>query len=151
MLEKLLKERCSIKPESFEKARELHKELGGNIGHVLVRLGTITEAQLIDALAAGLNLTVYQGEDIKDDEIFPLLEERLDINFLFSHQIFPLKADNERSLLYAVTDDPFQHSVFDYVMDKTGLEDSPGSCAGRNRQRTYPRLQRRTGKRLCVP
>ena len=125
MLEQLLKERCSIKPEMLEKARELHKEHGGNIGRVLVRLGTITEAQLIDALAAGLNLTVYQGEDIKDDEIFPLLEERLDINFLFSHQIFPLKADNERGLLYVVTDDPFQHSIFDYVMDKTGWKIVP--------------------------
>jgi type II secretory ATPase GspE/PulE/Tfp pilus assembly ATPase PilB-like protein len=119
MLEQLLKDRCSIKPESFAKARELHKELGGNIGRVLVRLGAITEIQLIDALAAGLNLTVYQNEEIQDNELLPLLEEKLDLNFLFSHQIFPLKADRERNILYAVTDDPFQHSVFDYVVDKT--------------------------------
>jgi type II secretory ATPase GspE/PulE/Tfp pilus assembly ATPase PilB-like protein len=125
MLEQLLKERCSIKPEMLEKARELHKEHGGGIGRVLVRLGAITEIQLIDALAAGLNLTVYQNEEIQDNELFPLLEEKLDINFLFSHQIFPLKADRERGVLYAATDDPFQHSVFDYVMSKTGCKIVP--------------------------
>jgi type II secretory ATPase GspE/PulE/Tfp pilus assembly ATPase PilB-like protein len=120
MLEQILIERLTIKPEMIEKARELQKEHGGGIGRVLIRLGAITEVQLIEALAAGLNLTIYQNEEIQDNELFPLLEEKLDINFLFSHQIFPLKADKERGVLYAVTDDPFQHSVFDYVMDRTG-------------------------------
>jgi len=125
MLEQLLKERCLIKPEIFAKARELHKEQGGGIGRVLVRLGAITEAQLIEALAVGLSLSVYQNEEIQDNELFALLEEKLDLNFLFSHQIFPLKADRERNILYAVTDDPFQHSVFDYVMDKTSWKMAP--------------------------
>ena len=125
MLEQLLKEHCAIKPESFAKAREFHKEHGGGIGHILVRLGAINETQLISALAAGLNLSIYKNEEIQDNELLPLLEEKLDINFIFSHQIFPLRADNERSILYAVTDDPFQHSVFDYVMDKTGLKIVP--------------------------
>jgi len=125
MLEQILRERLTIKPESFAKAREFHKEHGGSIGRGLVRLGAITEIQLIEALAAGLNLTVYQGEDIQDNELFPLLEEKLDINFLFSHQIFPLKADKARGILHAVTDDPFQHSVFDYVMGRTSLKIAP--------------------------
>jgi len=125
MLEQLLKEHCSIKPEIFAKAREIHKEQGGGIGRVLVRLGAITGIQLIEALASGLNLTVYQNEEIQDNELFPLLEEKLDINFLFNHQIFPIKADRERGILYAVTDDPFQHSIFDYVMDKTGWKIAP--------------------------
>jgi type II secretory ATPase GspE/PulE/Tfp pilus assembly ATPase PilB-like protein len=125
MLEQLLKERCAIKPEILAKAREFHKEHGGGIGHVLVRLGAINETQLISALAAGLNLSIYKNEEIQDNELLPLLEEKLDINFIFSHQIFPLRADKERSILYAVTDDPFQHSVFDYVMDRTGLKIVP--------------------------
>jgi type II secretory ATPase GspE/PulE/Tfp pilus assembly ATPase PilB-like protein len=125
MLEQLLKEHCSIKPEIFERARKLHRENGVDTGRLLVRLGAITEIQLIEALAAGLNLTVYQNEEIQDNELLPLLEEKLDINFLFSHQIFPLKADRARGILYAVTDDPFQHSIFDYVMDKTGWKIAP--------------------------
>jgi Type II secretory pathway, ATPase PulE/Tfp pilus assembly pathway, ATPase PilB len=125
MLEQLLKEHCSIKPEIFERARKLHRENGVDTGRLLVRLGAITEIQLIEALASGLNLTVYQNEEIQDNELFPLLEEKLDINFLFNHQIFPIKADRERGILYAVTDDPFQHSIFDYVMDKTGWKIAP--------------------------
>jgi hypothetical protein len=125
MLEKLLKENCSIKPEVFEKAREIHKEHGGDIGHVLVRLGAITEAQFIEALAAGLNLAVYHDEENQDNELIPLLEESLDIKFLFIHQIFPLKADRERGILYAVTDNPFQHSIFDYASGRTGLKIVP--------------------------
>lgn len=125
MLEQILSEHCAIKPESFAKAREIRKEVGGDIGHVLVRLGTITEVQLIDALAAGLNLTVYQGEELRDDELFEFLEERLDTGFLFNQQIFPLKADRDSCLLYAVTNDPFQHGTFNYVMARTGFKVVP--------------------------
>ena len=125
MLEQILRERFSIKPEILEKAQKLHKELGGDIGRALLRLGAITEVQLIDALAAGLNLTVYQGEELQDDELFPFLEERLDLNFLFNHQIFPLKADRERRILYVATDDPFQHGTFDYVIGRTGFRIIP--------------------------
>jgi len=125
MLETLLKENCTIRPEMFEKAREIHKEHGGDIGHVLVRLGAITEAQLIEALAAGLNLAVYHDEEDQDNELIPLLEENLDIKFLFMHQIFPFKADRERGILYVVTDNPFQHSIFEYAGGRTGFKIVP--------------------------
>lgn len=125
MLDNLLKEKFAIRPESLESARKLHQQHGIGIGRALVRLGAITENQYIEAVAAGLNLSVYRSEEEGDDELLPALEERLDLTFVFNHRIFPLKADKERNVLLAVTDDPFQHSIFDYMTQRTGWKVIP--------------------------
>lgn len=125
MLERIIRERCPVSDETITKALELRKELGGDLGRILVRMGAVTEVQLIEALAAGLNLAVYQGETSADDGLFPLLEERLNVGFLFDHKIFPIKQDQEAHILSVVTDDPFQHFAFDYVTGRTGFRVEP--------------------------
>lgn len=125
MLEEILKERCAAAPEAYQTARQMQSETGSDLGRALIRIGAISEGQLLEALAGGLNLPLYSDDTPRDDELISALEERLDIDYLFSHHLFPVKADRDAGLLHAVTYDPFGHGVFDYVLIRTGMKVVP--------------------------
>ncbi len=124
-LEQIIQEYCPVKPEQWEKAAELRREIGGDIGRILVQMGAINEAQLISALGSGLNLPVYRGEGLASEDLIPSLEERLDVDFLFRQDVFPWNADKDRNILYLLTPDPFQNGVFDYASARTGSKVVP--------------------------
>lgn len=124
-LEQILLERCSIRSESLDKARKLKGEVGGDIGRILVQMGAVTEAQLIEALATGLDLPVFQGEELQDGDLLPSLSSALNLDFLFGNNVFPLNLDQERRVLYVVTPDPFQNGIFAYIAGRTGFKVAP--------------------------
>lgn len=113
-------ERCPVRAESLEKARGLQKELGGNIGQVLVRMGAISEGRLLECLAEGLGLSLYTGEERADERVFSFLQDLLDVDFLLANNVFPLHLLEEDRALAAVTHDPFQNTVLDYVTSRSG-------------------------------
>jgi type II secretory ATPase GspE/PulE/Tfp pilus assembly ATPase PilB-like protein len=125
MLEEILRNHLPVKPEHFEKALELRTEIGGNVGRILVHMGAISETQLINALASGLNFPVYPAETLHRDDPMPFLKEHLDIDFLINQDIFPWSMDQEEKMLYVVTHDPFQYGAFDYVTGRTNCRVVP--------------------------
>lgn len=125
MLERIIKDHCVLKPESIEKARQLSRELGTDLGRILVQTGAITEAQLIGAMAAGLHLSVYQPEEREDGELLASLAEKLNLDFLFNHNLFPLNLVQDHRALTVATHDPFQNPVFDYILTQTGFRVIP--------------------------
>jgi len=50
-LGQILKDNYGLKEEDLSKALNLQKDLGGDIGHILVQTGTITDSQLAEALS----------------------------------------------------------------------------------------------------
>ncbi|HET6396417.1 MAG TPA: ATPase, T2SS/T4P/T4SS family [Pseudoxanthomonas sp.] len=63
LLGELLLDRGAIRPSDLERALELQRSVGGRIGSLLVRIGALSEDQLIDALSAQLGLPVA-GRDL---------------------------------------------------------------------------------------
>jgi len=59
----LLLERGAIRPADLERALELQASVGGRLGALLVRIGALSEDQLIDALSVQLGLPVA-GRDL---------------------------------------------------------------------------------------
>ena len=115
-LEQILKDRFGVKEEEFNKAAELQKELGGHIGQILIKLGFITETQLIEALSQQLDIPLFNEGWIEDDTLVAYLSDKLDYDFLIKNHFLPLKIDHDRKTLYVITNDPFNYSVSDYVV-----------------------------------
>ncbi|KAF1699359.1 type II secretion system protein [Pseudoxanthomonas jiangsuensis] len=63
LLGELLLERGAIRPADLERALELQRGVGGRIGSLLIRIGALSEDQLIDALSVQLGLPVA-GRDL---------------------------------------------------------------------------------------
>jgi general secretion pathway protein E len=91
----LLQERYRLKEEDLGKARSLQKELGGDIGQILVQTGSITEGQLVESLSCYLDIPLFQGVPCEDETLVPYLSERLNYDFLIKNKFVPLKIDHD--------------------------------------------------------
>ena len=119
-LGQILKDRYGLKEDDLSKAINLQKDLGGDIGHILVQTGSITEGQLAEALSGYLNLPLFQGEWAEDETLIAYLSERLNYDFLIKNNFLPIKIDHENKTLHALTSDPFNYTVSDYVVRALG-------------------------------
>ena len=116
LIGQLLKNLFGVKEEDLNKAIELQKEVGGRIGQILIQIGSITESQLIEALSNQFNIPLFNGERAEDEGLVAYLSDKLDYEFLIKNNFLPLKIDHDNRKLYAVTNDPLNYSVFDYVV-----------------------------------
>lgn len=114
-LEQILKDLFGVKEEELKKALELQKELGGDIGHILIQIGSITESQLVEALSKQFKIPLFNGKRVEDEGLVAYLSDKLNYDFLIKNNFLPLKIDYDNKILYAVTNDPLNYSVFDYV------------------------------------
>jgi len=116
LLGQLLKNLFGVKEEDLNKAIDLQKEIGGYIGQILIQIGSITENQLMEALSRQFHIPLFNGERVEDEGLVAYLSDRLDYEFLIKNNIVPLKIDHDHKTLYAVTNDPLNYPVFDYVV-----------------------------------
>lgn len=119
-LEEILKDIYGLKEEDLHKALKLQKELGGHIGQILVQIGSITEGQLLEALSRHLNIPLFRGEWAEDEALTAYLSNRLNYDFLVRNHFLPWKIDHDSKTLNAVTNDPFNYSISDYVVKNLG-------------------------------
>ncbi|OPY77510.1 MAG: Type II secretion system protein E [Syntrophus sp. PtaU1.Bin005] len=119
-LSQFLKEIYRLPDEDLEKALKLQKDLGGDIGRLLVQVGSITDGQRLEGLSSYLKIPLYEEEYPADDSLVACLEGCLDYGFLLKNHFFPLSIDHERKILSAVTSDPFNSSMPDYVVKNLG-------------------------------
>jgi general secretion pathway protein E len=119
-LEEILKDTYGVKEEDLNKVLKLQKELGGHIGQILVQIGSITEGQLLEALSGHLHIPLFRGEWAEDEALTAYLSNKLSYDFLIRNNFLPLKIDHDSKTLNAVTNDPFNYSVSDYVVNTLG-------------------------------
>jgi len=119
-LGKILQQRFGFPEEDLQRAIKLQQELGGQIGQILVHIGSITESQLVEALSAQLKMPLFGQEWQEDESLTAYLQERLSYDYLIRNKFLPWKIDHERKIIEAVVSDPFNYSLFDYVVNKTG-------------------------------
>jgi general secretion pathway protein E len=78
----------------LERALLAQQEMGDLLGRVLVRLGLISEFDLVQQLAAQLDIPRVGPSDFPVDE--PLTLEELSTDFLLQNQVVPLKLEGQR-------------------------------------------------------
>jgi general secretion pathway protein E len=115
-----VKEAYHLTPEDLDKAQKLQKDLGGDIGQLLVQVGSITDGQRLEALSSYLNIPLSEGEVSVDDSLLVYLNNHLNCDFLLKNGFFPLAVNHKDKTLQALTSDPFNPSMSDYVVKTLG-------------------------------
>jgi len=115
----VLVEQGWITPEGLEDGLAAQAENGERLGQILVQQKKITERELLEALALQLDLEVM--ESIDDKELRFDLVEKLPIQYLKKHLIFPFQTE-EGSLRMAVND-PLDLEVLDDLRILYGVDE----------------------------
>ena len=102
----LLVERGKLAPAGLDRARRAQAESGGRLDQILTRLGLVADRDLIEALAALLQLPISTAADFPDSA---LLEGSLSIKFLKRVRVLPLR-DGAAELVVAMAD-PLDHEA----------------------------------------
>jgi general secretion pathway protein E len=105
----VLVEQGWITPEGLEDGLAAQAENGEKLGQILVQQKKITEGELLEALALQLDLEVL--ESIDDKELRFDLVEKLPIQYLKKHLIFPFQS--EHGTLQMAVNDPLDLEVLD--------------------------------------
>ncbi len=96
----ILVEQGKLDAAGLERARRLSESQGERVDRVLTKLGLVSEHDLAEAFAAGLDLPLVRAADFPDA---PVLEGRVSTRFLKDARILPL-ADNPDGLVLAMAD-----------------------------------------------
>lgn len=105
----------------LERALIAQQEMGDLLGRVLVRLGLVSESDLIEQLAAQLEIPRIGPSDFPADE--PLILDELSTDFLLQNQLVPLKLEGQR--LYVAMALPQDDYVRKALRLATGLDIQP--------------------------
>ena len=105
----LLVEQGWLTPEALEDGLAAQAENGEKLGQILVQQKKITERELLEALSLQLDLEVV--ESIDDKELRFDLVEKLPIQYLKKHLIFPFQS--EQGTLRMAVNDPLDLEVLD--------------------------------------
>jgi general secretion pathway protein E len=115
----VLVEQGWITPEGLEDGLAAQAENGERLGQILVQQKKITERELLEALALQLDLEVM--ESIDDKELRFDLVEKLPIQYLKKHLIFPFQS--EHGTLRMAVNDPLDLEVLDDLRILYGVDE----------------------------
>jgi general secretion pathway protein E len=115
----VLVEQGWITPEGLEDGLAAQAEDGERLGQILVQQKKITEKELLEALALQLDLEVI--ESIDDKELRFDLVEKLPIQYLKKHLIFPFQS--EHGPLQMAVNDPLDLEVLDDLRILYGVDE----------------------------
>ncbi len=107
----ILIEHFGLTPERLEEGLASQKEKGGEerIGEVLVRLNTLSEDVLVEALARQWNIPYHASINV--DEIDINLTQSVPISFAKRHLVIPIRKVGK--VVEVATSDPFNFSALD--------------------------------------
>jgi len=115
----VLVEQGWITPEGLEDGLAAQAENGEKLGQILVQQKKINERELLEALALQLDLEVM--ESIDDKELRFDLVEKLPIQYLKKHLIFPFQS--EHGILQMAVNDPLDLEVLDDLRILFGVDE----------------------------
>ncbi|MCG6537608.1 MAG: type II/IV secretion system protein, partial [Syntrophales bacterium LBB04] len=119
-LEQILKESYGVTEDDFSKALKLQEDMSGQIGRILVQIGSITNNQLTEALSKSLDMPLFDSNWEEDEGLVSFLITKLSYNYLLRNNVLPIKIDHDRKVLSVATDDPYNTSVSDYIVKNLG-------------------------------
>ncbi len=106
-LGEILIERGKLDLANFERATRIHEsDKRARMADILVKAGMVSERDVVDALAAELDLPVVVLADYPE---LPVLEERVTVRFIKEAKALPLHEDDEHLVLAMV--DPLDEYV----------------------------------------
>jgi len=119
----ILSQRFGVRQEDIDKALAVQGHVGGYLGQILIQQGVIAETQLIDALSEQLGIPVFDRDSYayNHENLMPLLNMGLNIDFMLANAHVPIEYDQENRLITFVTNDPLNSSVAEYILKTTGL------------------------------
>lgn len=100
----------TITEDQLNRALQTQREIGGQIGHILTKLGFTTEREIVDALAEQMQIPIDMLDDFEPD---PELIAELPRELLEKHQLLPLRKEGG-TLLIGMTD-PSDFAAVDAV------------------------------------
>jgi general secretion pathway protein E len=115
----VLVEQGWITPEGLQDGLATQAEDGEKLGQILVQQKKISERELLEALALQLDLEVM--ESIDDKELRFDLVEKLPIQYLKKHLIFPFQS--EHGILQMAVNDPLDLEVLDDLRILFGVDE----------------------------
>ena len=115
----VLVEQGWVTPEGLKDGLAAQAENGERLGQILVQQKKITEQELLEALALQLDLEVM--ESIDDKELRFDLVEKLPIQYLKKHLIFPFQS--EHGTLRMAVNDPLALEVLDDLRILYGVDE----------------------------
>lgn len=110
LLGELLIARQAITPADLERALELQQSVGGRLGSLLVRIGALSEDQLLDALSEQLGLPVLER-----DVAVPAMQEWASpspdvlVDWLLDQEV--LLWEDSEGVLCCASRDPLDHAL----------------------------------------
>jgi general secretion pathway protein E len=115
-LEDLLLQKGACTKEDIEQAYSIQSEYGGNLGTILLNLGTISEQVLIQTQAEQFGLGLFF--DFDKSKIEKVSIKGMSLEFLNENSIYPLY--EEKELLALATHDPMKSKVLATIQNITG-------------------------------
>lgn len=88
-LAQILKDEFGVSDDDLEEAQKIKKEKGGNLWEILVQKMRVSETELLEALSIQYDLAFWQ--DLPLDAVRTDFTERIPIQFLKKHVMFPLE------------------------------------------------------------
>ncbi|MGC8834559.1 MAG: type II secretion system ATPase GspE [Armatimonadota bacterium] len=119
-LGEILIARGQITPEQLEEALELQKQSGELIGQILIKLGYVTEHEVLHALGEQLGLPVVT---ITDQSVDPVALGQVPSEFAMRHQLIPLRSE-DHTITVAMAN-PLDVQPLDDLRLVTGCEIKP--------------------------
>jgi general secretion pathway protein E len=108
-LGEILLKNTSLKPNQLEEALEAQSKEGGILGEILVKRNYVLPHEILKALCAQLDLPYV--EDLKPNEIDPLLVKNVPINYAKTKEILPIAAYED--VLVVAVSNPFNLSAIE--------------------------------------
>ncbi len=116
-LGEILLEAKKIKEEDLQRALSEQKKYGEKLGKVLVRMGILSEREILEALSSQLKIPVINLDKLEvDEKVLGLVPKELVNDFM----VFPIGRHN--NVLKIATSDPLDFSALDEISRITRME-----------------------------
>ncbi len=116
----ILVKHTSLKPEQLELALQFQKEEGGMLGEVLIRKNMISVHEVLRALCIQIGIPFL--DDIKTNDIDPLLVAQIPINYAKTKELIPIckEQGTHGDILTVAVSDPFSATITEDLRVLTG-------------------------------
>jgi general secretion pathway protein E len=147
-LGEILLKYTSLTQAQLDEALEIQGQEGGMLGEVLVRKSMILPHEIMRALCLQIGITFM--EDLKPNDIDPLLIAELPINYAKNKEVLPIgKETSEKGeVLLVAMSDPFNESAIDDLQTLFGIPVKPVVCTSMRLQDAINRVYERNTANL---
>src|SRR5262245_4081929 len=111
----------TLTPDSIEQAIATQKLEGGRLGEILIKMRTIAEEDLLQAL--GLQIGLAYRADLKTDDVDIDLATSIPIGFAKQHRLLVVKRDGDSAMV--ATADPLEMGALDDLRMQLQLDVQP--------------------------